>query len=217
MSGGLSARSRGRPDLPILLEYRTMDETCDNLDALLNSWRAEPLTRDLTAAVMDRARAEDAALDDLLSRFRPAVELQADLVPAVLAKARGEDLALDRLLDEAAIVPPPAGDIGSAVLRTIRRGRLRRRLAVIGSALAAAAAVLVIAVVLHRPMAPATNGPAEPVLTAIEQHMIEQVGLQEYIEDLPVLVHWDMIVTMEQLENEAPATDSLRHNVRSDG
>ncbi|MDD4889490.1 MAG: hypothetical protein PHU85_06130 [Phycisphaerae bacterium] len=188
-----------------------MDSFDNNLDQLLDAWRTPALQRDLTEAIVARAQAEDRSLDELLTRMAPAATLDRDLAPAILARARAEEDAFDRLLDAAAPTPRLTVDLAQPVLRAAHRGKLRRRILVLAASLSAAAAVLIVALVHPQPIR--TGGdPHQAVMslfTADQQQTLGKVDVGQIIEDMPVLVHWETIREMEQLEQQAPGDSGL--------
>ena len=181
-----------------------MDAQEEQLDRLLDCWTAPLLEHDLSTAILARAATEDKALDDLLDRAFPAATLNRDLTDQIMARChRDQEQALDRLLDAADPVPPMQGDLVAPVLRRIRRGRLFRRVAGLAGSLAAAAAIAIVALVLHgRPGTTTVAGPIAPA----DQPVVANLDL---LDDFAVLRHWDTIRAMEQLEEEDVAGDSL--------
>lgn len=186
-----------------------MEMSDHNLDLLLDAWTIAPLDRDLADAIVARASAEDRALDELLARSAKPAQLERDLTGAVLAKARAEDDALDDLLVRGDCVPELPADLAGSVLRTLRRHRLRRRIVALAGAVSAAAAVLVIALTLHWRSGDSL-GVRPEVLGQFSTHelkVIRQAGMSQLpkVEDMPVMVHWDTIQAMDQLEPESSA------------
>ena len=185
-----------------------MDDLDVRLDSLLDRWTVAPLDRDLTSQVLARAAAEDKALDELLAlagstgsrQAGREVTLTRDLTDSILGRARAEDAALDRLLT-AASVPAMRQDVAGRVLRKARRGRLVRRIAVAAGSLAAAAAILVVATILRGPGRQPAETLARPPLAPDDKLVADNLDL---IQDKSVLVHWDTIRAMEQLEQQAP-------------
>ena len=218
----------------IVVRAKAEDRAMDDL--LARSAAPVSLGRDLTDAIVARAKAEDQAMDELLARSAAPVSLGRDLTGAILAKAQAEENAFDRLLDRADQVPAMTADIGGSVLRTIRRGRMIRRVVAMAGGLAAAAAVLIVVLIGGRtPPANPGNSPtaansaktqvepavkvadkavaayddsaAAKLFTAEERLALKKAGVAPSADELAILLHWDTIRAMEQLE-EGPPDDS---------
>ena len=151
----------------------------------------------------------DHKLDDLLDRWT-VPPMPRVLLANILARARAEDAALDRLLDAADAVPPLVRDLAPAIAARARRARLVRRVAMWLGPMAAVAAVLLVALMLHfgqqtrTPGGPTdltkTTTPDVSVVAAVAPADEPIVANLDLLQDLPVLVHWDTIQAMEALE-----------------
>lgn len=179
-----------------------MNDQENRLDQLLDCWEAATLDRDLTAAVLDRARVQDAALDRVLDQVK-VPSLETDLTARVLDRVRREDAALDRVMAVADSVPVLDRDLSDDVMSRVHQRQSRRRvLGFVGSLAAAAAVVLGVWLVrMHHEPTP-TQPVAKEVKTISPEDRVVVNNL-DLLEDYQVLSNWETIRAMEQMEQGA--------------